>query len=314
MTGQASWTPANELEIGLDRALRTDDTAAFLRLLLSAEVVLPVTDAAGTGQEPVSWWYATVGEGPCLPVFTSPEALFTGTNGEVRYHRVTALRDLIAAWPDMRCPMLLDPLTPLVSRIAAADLIRMASRLVGDALEHPGDASEPVAATVLRKFLSLRQAVDMLTANESLVSGYVLAEDEIAHFDTVSLLVKGLRLSRLNPNIAEDSTTVYALRWLAVGAALYRIPFGGPDVEQMTAARGWAVDEPHFRGTGFLDDVEPAVQLYQVHGLRLPHGSELVQLTTDGPEVESRAAYYDADRRSWLWDPDFLPDSLGERT
>lgn len=313
MSNEETWTPANELESELDRALRAGDTTAFLRQLVSAEVVLPVTDAAGTEQEPVSWWVAAVDGGPCVPVFTSPEALVRATNGGARYHRVTTFRDLVAAWPDMRFPMLLNPLTPLVSRIAAADLIRVVSRPVADSLGHPGDESEPVASTVLRKFLSPQQAVKLLTSNQSLVSGYVLAEDEIERFDSVPALVTGLRLPQLNPDIDADTTTICALRWLAVGAALYRIPFGGPDTEQMAAARGWVVGEQPFRGTGFLDGVEPAVQLYQVHALRLPHGAELVRLSTDGPEIESRAAYYDADHRSWLWDPDFLPDSLGER-
>ena len=280
------------------------DLPEFFRLISSACLLLPVSTAAAEGREPVSWFRTTDDQRSYLPVFTSPEALLIGMKAEIAHYRDTHFRDLAAAWPDLNYLMLLDPLTPLQWPIAGPDLIRLASAPVVDILDHPGTDESPAAATVVYKFLSVGQSIDMLRRNEARVSGYVIAYEQITHLDSFDSLMKGLGLDRLNPGIDSNAVSICAMRWPVVGKQLYRIPYGGTSVEAMAAARGWVVEGQPFHGTGFVDGALPAVQLYWVQALRMPHGAELVEIS-EGHRDELIASY-DADRQTWTWDSSFF--------
>jgi SseB protein N-terminal domain len=299
-----TWTPANDLEAGLYRALRAQDSMGFLDLLANAELLVPVPTAVGEGREPMSWVATMMDDLPCLPVFTSNAALMLGTNHRARYHWNISFRDLVADWPDMRYVMALDPLTPLFSRIAASDLLRMAAQPIVDILRHPGDERTTAAGTVVQKFLTASQASRMLRTNEDVVSGYVVPMHEVQRLDPPEQIFGELPIRQLNPEIVAQPGEIYLVRWLAVGAQLYRPACGGADAEQLAAAQGWVVEEPPFRGTGFVIGTHPAVQLYLVNAVHLTHGAELLVLNADGQETV--VASYDADLESWAFAATFL--------
>jgi SseB protein N-terminal domain len=300
----APWAPANDLEASLVRAVIAGHTADFVRLLVSSDLVLPVRATGPELPRPMPWWAVRLGDVTCIPVFTSFEALDVGTTGKMRPGAVATFRDLVAAWPDMRCDMLLNPLTPLQCQLAAADLVRLAARPVVDVLRHPGSDAGPAMGTVLQKFLSAREAVLLLQGGGPTVSGYALRYDETNRFNSVAELVSGLRLTELNPSINGRTTRLFALRWLAVGAPLYPIAFGRVDPEQTVPVGGLIVDGLPASGTGFVAGVEPATQIFQIHVVQLPHHSELIQITDE--DLDILIASYDADQQVWAWDPDFI--------
>lgn len=296
------FTPANDLEADLYNALVRQDFEEYLRRLVEAELYLPITVGAGEGREPVSWSLVVVDGHVCLPAFTSPEALVEGTRGQGKYFRTTTFRQLAAAWPDMTYVLLVNPLSQIQSRIVASDLIRLAAFDVVDAINHPGDSENTARSSVMEKVMTGREALRFLQQNQNLVSGYVFRLEETTHFSTFDSHLANLHLQWLNPGIRPSSTVIYLVRWIVVGAALYRQAYGGADFDQMNSANGWIIDEEPFRGTGFIADAQSPVQLYRVHALRLPHGSELIQITKKDP-AGTVLAYYDADLRSWAWEP-----------
>jgi hypothetical protein len=58
------------------------------------------------------------------------------------------------------------------------------------------------------------------------------------------------------------------------------------------------IEEPPFIGMGLVPNVDQTIREYKVDGIGLPHGAEIVELTTDG--VERRRAVYDGDFGRWL--------------
>lgn len=308
--GGLNWSPANDLEAAMYRALADNDPASSLRLLASAVLILPVPPASAGEQERGRWLATTVDGRRCLPGFTSPEAMHAGGFPASEY-RTMRLRDLAAIWPAPDCMLFLDPLTPLQCPIAAADLIRLGSAQVVDILHHPEGTETPAVGAVMQKFLSARQGLALLQRNDGIVSGYTVAYHEIAHLDTLEALLKALNLPDLNPDIPADAVSICALRWLAVGQHLYRIPYGGTNAAEMAALDGWVIEEPPFHGTGFLDGAVPAVQLYRVDGLHLTHGAELVEISNG--RADAVIATYDCDQATWMWDPDFFESLPAEQ-
>jgi hypothetical protein len=269
------WAPANNLEAGLVGAIEAGDPGEFLRRLAAAELLLPVDESVVPDGEPVVLPAVEVNGEWCVPLFTSPEAMLAGTGGQVRDCTVAPLRDLLAGWPDLDCGLLLNPLTPLQQRFTAADLLTVAGWPVGD-------------GEVFQKFLSVREALSLLQGGQNLISGYAMRFAETKHFTGYDSLVAGLRLTELVPGVTAGTSIVFAVRWVAVGTALYRVPYDG----ELASA------------TGFLAGVRPAVRLYQVQAVRLPHGSELVQISAD--DLDRLVATYDTDRGGWVWHPGFI--------
>jgi hypothetical protein len=93
----------------LDAALR-GDTDAFLRVLLSAGVLVPIPDDASPDIIPGDAefrWDAAMKDATTVQVFTSYERLREGQGGS-RYVQA-AFRELITAWPDAGWTMALNP-------------------------------------------------------------------------------------------------------------------------------------------------------------------------------------------------------------
>ena len=125
-----SWSPANDLEVALHHALETGDEETFLDELLAARLLLPA-GASGTS------WPVVLDENLfCIPVFTSPAAMAVGLADQVSRCRLVEFGELAASWPDNRCALLLNPLTPLHSRIAPSDLFRLAAGPEPTTLHH----------------------------------------------------------------------------------------------------------------------------------------------------------------------------------
>jgi hypothetical protein len=83
-----------------------------------------------------------------------------------------------------------------------------------------------------------------------------------------------------------------------VGLDLYRTPYGGIDEESRDAVAGWVVEEPPFVGMGLVPNVDQVIREYRIHGVGLPHGAEIWELTVAG--TEHRRAIYHGDLRRWL--------------
>jgi SseB protein N-terminal domain len=241
-----AWAPTNDIESGMFAALRRGDTDKFLRLLISAELVLPVTEEAAD-RGPVPWSLTVLDDTTCVPAFTSPAALAVGTRQQARHYRTVSFRSLVASWPDPSYPMLLNPFTPLQSQLGAADLVALAG-------------TPPDSGTVLQQVMSSQAAWRLLDANDGTVSGYAVRLADVAHLDTLDALRAGLPLPRFDPEIGPDPHAVYLLRWLVPGgrAAASTGVVAGTDIPLFSVTR---TPLPHDAELLQLTAGEPAARL-----------------------------------------------------
>lgn len=102
--------PGNRVDEDLLDAAVRGDTDAFLRVLLSAGVLVPIPDDASPDIIPGDAefrWDAAMRDASTVQVFTSYERLREGQGGS-RYVQA-AFRELITAWPDTGWTMALNP-------------------------------------------------------------------------------------------------------------------------------------------------------------------------------------------------------------
>jgi hypothetical protein len=102
--------PGNRVDEELLDAAVRGDTDAFLRVLLSAGVLVPIPDDASPDIIPGDAefrWDAAMKDAATVQVFTSYERLREGQGGS-RYVQA-AFRELITAWPDVGWTMALNP-------------------------------------------------------------------------------------------------------------------------------------------------------------------------------------------------------------
>lgn len=131
------------------------------------------------------------------------------------------------------------------------------------------------------------------------VSGYVHRMADLRGLDTPYKLVDALGLGGSGGLFDPVPDQVYVLRWPVVGAALYRVPFGGPTEQAMLAMPdGWVVEDPPFVGTGFAPNPARAIPEFKVDSIPLPHGAELHQISAT--RRQRPCAVFDADWRRWV--------------
>lgn len=273
----SEFVPRNELEELLEAALDEDDSDTVLKLLLLAELVVPLPDGVPPGAAPGSpefrWRRYEDGAGPCVPVFTAasrcdellgpvPRTLAEGVS-------------VVSAWPDPAVTLVLDPGTEVEVSLpgqAVVELAGWAAQLGMVEAMSEAAATEPVTDQLPP------EPVPPVTAARTpeVVLQRPIAAEHVAHY-----LQRGY-----------DVISGWAHR--ADGAA-------GADAN--AAALGTAPGEPAvhvirwvWSGPGPYAPAGPAQQV-RVTAARVPHGAQLRRLDRTG--ADRVIASYDADRRQW---------------
>lgn len=279
------WT-ASVFERRLGAAYEAGDLGVCLGMLRDTELALPAPpdgDAA--------WPTITAPDRVWLPAYTSVEAMRAATG--LSRVRVTSLVELAAGWPDPRWGLAVNPGLPVRFLLEPGTVARLAvPTLAQDRRAEP----EP-ALPVVQKPLTPHDLRTHLGEGESRVSGYCHHALDVAHVATPAVLADALGRGA-DDGLISGEGSLFLLRWRTVGLNLYRTPYGGTDEAGMAAVAGWVIEEPPFVGMGLAPNVDSLVREYKVDAVRLPHGSEIVELTAAGTEVVR--AVYDGDLGRWL--------------
>ncbi len=153
--------------------------------------------------------------------------------------------------------------------------------------------------TVMQKVVPHTQVAWYLEQAYDRVAGFVHRVQDVVDLGTPSRLYESLGLLSEGSAFSMDDAEVHIIRWPAYRAALYRTPFGGQaeDALRTWGDSGWVVETPPFSGDGFAPGSGGSIREYKVDSLRVPHGSEMYAIGSDGSE--RFVARYDADRMVW---------------
>jgi non-ribosomal peptide synthetase-like protein len=149
---------------------------------------------------------------------------------------------------------------------------------------------------MMQKTIAPDQVGTYLERGYDRVSGFVHRAEEVAHLTTPTALHTALGLDYPHSPFRRDADVAHVLRWPAHHASLYRIPYGGHNDEAMRGTEGWVIEHAPFRGNGFAPGSD-AIAEFKVDGTRLPHGSELWQIRSDG--TQALIAVLDSDGPTW---------------
>ncbi|MEU7910631.1 SseB family protein [Microbispora bryophytorum] len=276
---------AGAFERRLGAAYDAGDLAVCLSMLRDTELALPAPPEGGA-----AWPTITAPDRVWLPAYTSFEAMTAATG--LSRARITSLAELAAGWPDPHWGLAVNPGLPVRFLLEPGTVARLAvPTLAQDRMAEP----EP-ALPVVQKPLTPGELHGYLGDGESRVSGYCHHALDVAHVATPAVLADALGRGADDGLLSGDGS-LFLLRWRTVGLNLYRTPYGGTDEAGMEAVAGWVVEEPPFAGMGLAPNVDFLVREYKVDAVRLPHGSEVVELTAAGTEVVR--AVYDGDLGRW---------------
>jgi hypothetical protein len=157
----------------------------------------------------------------------------------------------------------------------------------------------PGAWAIMQKVVPHEQVAWHLEQAYDRVAGFVHRVQDVVDLNTPKLIYESLGLLREDSPFGPDDTEVHVIRWPAYRSGLYRIPFGGQSEEAVRAwgDSGWVVELPPFGGDGFAPGSAGSIREYKVDSMRLPHGSEMYAISSEGSE--RFVARYDADRLAW---------------
>ncbi|GAA4617441.1 hypothetical protein GCM10023195_77920 [Actinoallomurus liliacearum] len=166
----------------------------------------------------------------------------------------------------------------------------------------PPVAAPPVAEsgfTIMQKVVAHDQVPWYLEKAYDRVAGFVYRVPDVIDLNTPRRLYECLGLIRDGAPFTGDDPEVHVIRWPAYRAGLYRTPFGGTSEDALKewGEDGWVVEAPPFTGDGFASGSAGSIPEYKVESFRLPHGSEMYAISSDGSE--RFVARYDADRLVW---------------
>ncbi|GAB2810607.1 hypothetical protein GCM10027176_14040 [Actinoallomurus bryophytorum] len=171
----------------------------------------------------------------------------------------------------------------------------------GSRRDDSGGAADapPGAWAIMQKVVPHEQVAWHLEQAYDRVAGFVHRVQDVVDLNTPKLIYESLGLLREGSPFGPDDTEVHVIRWPAYRSGLYRIPFGGQSEEAVRAwgDSGWMVELPPFGGDGFAPGSAGSIREYKVDSMRLPHGSEMYAISSDGSE--RFVARYDADRLAW---------------
>ncbi|MDL4817764.1 SseB family protein [Actinomadura opuntiae] len=339
--------PGNRIDQELYEAAVGGDSDAFLRVLLNANVLVPIPPDAPLEVTPVQRefrWDAALRDGAAVRVFTSlvrlrevlPESRFVYAD----------FRELIGAWPREDWALLLNPGTRIGASLRGDQVRALSEWAVRVGLVQarpqvpaPPPPREPAAdltvqdvtaapaprtddlddrvsqPTIMQKVVPHGHVGWYLEQGYDRVGGFVHPTGDVAELQTPVQLYEALGLLYEGTSFSPADDGVYVIRWPAYCPELYRIPFGGRDAEEMAAwgEAGWVIERPPFVGGGFAPGSAGSIREYKVDSVRLPYGAEMYYLGTD--RSERFVAMYDPDRLAWLR-PDATtgPDGTDGRT
>jgi len=302
-----TWEPTGPFEEQLWAAYQGQDSGACLALLRTTEFALPISAEAAAGREAPRWASAAREDGTWLMAYTSVESMQAGTDGAATHCRIISLVELAAGWPDPQWGLAINPGMPMQILLEPRTIARVAAPPLAQELLMSGDESPPL----VQKLLPPAEMSAIFALRQNRVSGYVHPLADVKHIGSPNVLLDALGRSADERDLIDDDGSVFLLRWPAIGADLYRSPYGGTTELARAAMDGWVVEEPPFVGTGFVPNVDQVIREYKVDGIGLPHRSEVVEVTIEG--VETRRAVWDGDRGTWMLAvPGQLGDEAGE--
>jgi hypothetical protein len=176
-------------------------------------------------------------------------------------------------------------------------------RTEGEVARESGDtrATDPPPGpwAIMQKVVPHDQVGWYLEQSYDRVAGFVHRVQDVVDLNSPKLLCDSLGLLREGSPFGPDDLKVHVIRWPAYRSGLYRIPFGGQSDEALRAwgDSGWVVEPAPFGGDGFAPGSAGSIREYKVDSMRLPHGSEMYVIGSDGSE--RFVARYDADRLTW---------------
>jgi hypothetical protein len=150
----------------------------------------------------------------------------------------------------------------------------------------------------MQRTIAAAQVALYLERGYDRVCGFVHRASELSHLSKPIELYRALGLLYAGSPFQPDDAEVYVLRWPAHLLGLYRIPFGGQNDEAMQAMQGWMIERAPFRGNGFApSESSDVVAEFKIDSTRLPHGTQLWRLSSEG--IETLVALFDADGTRW---------------
>ncbi|WP_433463475.1 SseB family protein [Spirillospora sp. CA-128828] len=330
---EPAFEPGNRIDQELYEAAASGDSDAFLRVLLNANVLVPIPADAPLEVTPVQQefrWDAALRSGSAVQVFTSlvrlrevlPESRFVYAD----------FRELIGAWPREDWAMVLNPGTRIGASLRGDQVQALSDWAVRVGLvparpevplppprrePAPQTAPDPddrvATPTIMQKVVPHGHVAWYLEQGYDRVGGFVHSTGDVAELQTPVQLYETLGLLYADSPFSAADEGVYVIRWPAYCPDLYRVPFGGRTEEEMAAwgEAGWVVERPPFLGSGFAPGSAGSIREYKVDSVRLPYGAEMYYLARD--RSERFIAMYDPDRLAWLR-PDANAEAWNGRT
>ncbi|GAB3681266.1 hypothetical protein GCM10027589_51320 [Actinocorallia lasiicapitis] len=315
---QGDFEPGNRVDQDLDDAVRAGDTDDFLRIALTAAVLVPVPDTVDESVapgEPGFDWTAALAAQSDVRVYTSLVRLHESV-GDIRYVTL-GLTDLISRWPRPEWSLHLNPGSRIGASLTGpqvAELNAWAAQAVlpqGQQQAHPYGAPvavaepEPVVEperprqAMLQKVLPHGHVGWYLEQSYDRVGGFVHPLNDVEALRTPAQLYQALGLLYPDSPFGLDDESVHVLRWPAYCEDLYRVPFGGRSEDELQGwgDAGWVVEHGPFDGTGFAPGSAGTIREFKTDSARLPSGAELYSIGRDGSATF--VAVYDADTLAW---------------
>ncbi len=291
-----TWEPTGSFEQQLWAAYRGEQTGRCLAMLKTTELALPISAEAAAGTEPPRWATAEREDRTWMMAYTSAESMQAGTDGQATHFRIVSLVELAAGWPDPQWGLAINPGLPMQILLEPRTIARVAAPPLAQELTMSRDETPPL----VQKLLPPAEMSERFARRDNRVSGYVHPLADVEHIGSPNVLLDALGRTGEERHLIDDDGSVYLLRWPAIGAELYRSPYGGTTEAGRAAMDGWVIEESPFVGTGFVPNVDQVIREFKVDGIGLPHRSEVVQVTIEGVEV--RRAVWDGDRQTWMLD------------
>jgi hypothetical protein len=134
--------------------------------------------------------------------------------------------------------------------------------------------------TLMQKAIPPRLVEPYLTGRRSVIAGFVYRVQD-SSFDDPAEFYEALDLRYDGSDFGPDLTEVYVMRWSAVGAGSYQVPYSP---EHGGDWRG----KPPFTGTGFTSSLARRVAEYYTDPIRVPVGAEMYRITPGAEEFIAR--------------------------
>jgi hypothetical protein len=321
----ARFEPANDVERDMLAAARRGDTDSYLRALVLAEVLVPVTDRGAARNGPTTRWRTVEAYGePSIPMFTSRRQL-SERLGDVPFRTEGAL-DVIRRWPDPTLTLAVNPETAVGATLPGPQVLELARWAAQVGLIDSADIEAEPAPTE-------QVPVEQVPVEESRAEEAPVEEPALGAAPAEETPLEDVPGEQADPDTAQapdphldwmqkvlphDHVAFYRQRrYHMVSGHIHRVR----DVGQATPAdlyqrlgldgpdSGFGPNDPHVHvirwpahGDGRYGDPPRPVTTGEVSQARvvavpLPHGALLCRI--DRGAGMTVVATYDADQREW---------------